>query len=369
MRKATSIEFRVIVVTVLALASTLGPGASPAAAPTRPPGELAFDCIRDDCGRPQTLEEMLRERYQSAVESFTSLDHDEAIELFTSVIDFLESQAQHRDLQHNELVMMGSSHFYRAAAMLDIGADEDEVRDDLLSSFAAVTDPRDLEIDLDLVSPKLIDLFNEVQEGSVARLLVVPDPSSAEVLIDNRPALLSLDGTPVLAGTHTITVRHLGFREASETVTVSAGEKRNVYVPLEARVLTFSKVDFFVTEGEKKDARVEVDYGRSIISFSDEKNGTSRATYAQIPADKITSMSYREADSPMVTDSVPGVSQLVSELQGLWNSKSHWLTVEFLDDDGLESIVYIRLHKDNFLDVIAAIESCSGRDVDGIRVP
>ncbi len=369
MRKATSSEFLVIVVTVLAVASTLGPGAAPAATLTRPPGELAFDCIRDDCGRPQTLEEMLRESYQRAVESFTSLDHDEAIGLFTRVIDFLESQAQHRNLQHNELVMMGSSHFYRAAAKLNIGADEDEVRDDLLSSFAAVTDPRDLEIDLDLVSPKLIDLFNEVQEGSVARLLVVPDPPSAEVLIDNRPVLLSLDGTPVLAGTHTITVRHPGFREAFETVTVSAGERRDVYIPLEARVLTFSKIDLFVTEGAKKDARVEVDYSRRIITFSDEKDGNSRATYARIPADKITSMSYRESDTPMVTDGVPAVSQLVSGIQGLWNSKSHWLTVEFIDLNGLESFVYMRLHKDNFLDVIAAIESCSGRDVDGIQVP
>jgi hypothetical protein len=77
----------------------------------------------------QTLDEMLRERYLHAVANFASLDQDEAIDLFSSVIEFLESQAERRALQHQELVMLGSSHFYRAAAKLNLGIDEDGLED------------------------------------------------------------------------------------------------------------------------------------------------------------------------------------------------------------------------------------------------
>jgi hypothetical protein len=311
---------------------------------------------------------MLRERYEHAVANFTSLDQDEAIDLFTSVIEFLESQAERRALQHQELVMLGSSHFYRAAAKLNLGTGDDEVREDLRLSLEAVTDSRDLEIDLDLVSPKLIELFNEVKEGQIAHLLVIPDPAAADVTIDGRPALLSIDGIPVLPGTHTVTARHPGSNPAEETVTVVAGETVDVYLTLESRVETYRKIDFFVTENDeqqKKDARVEIDFGRGMVTFCDENGGTSRATFARIAADAITSMSYRESDSPLVPNNVPGVSLNISGLQGMLRRQAHWLTVEFLDEDGLADFVYMRLDNDNFREILAALESCSGKTVDG----
>ena len=63
-----------------------------------------------------------------------------------------------------------------------------------------------------------------------------------------------------------------------------------------ADVLEFRKVDVFVVQDngdeKKRDARLEIDTAAAEIRVVDEKRGAARATYAVIPFDRLTALSY-----------------------------------------------------------------------------
>ena len=77
-------------------------------------------------------------------------------------------------------------------------------------------------------------------------------------------------------------------------------------------VLQFQKVDYFevVTKSngeqdeEKRDARLEIDQDAQQLRIVDEKNGASKATYAEIPFAVVTSVVYESAKSPRVKTAI-----------------------------------------------------------------
>ena len=72
-------------------------------------------------------------------------------------------------------------------------------------------------------------------------------------------------------------------------------------------VLEFRKVDYFevVTKNngeqdeEKRDARLEIDQDAQQLRIVDEKNGASKATYAEIPFATVTSVAYELRGDPI----------------------------------------------------------------------
>ncbi len=63
-----------------------------------------------------------------------------------------------------------------------------------------------------------------------------------------------------------------------------------------ADVVEYRKVDVFIADEKgdekKKDARLEIDTDGSEIRLVDERRGAERATYAVIPFDKVTGLTY-----------------------------------------------------------------------------
>ncbi len=130
-----------------------------------------------------------------------------------------------------------------------------------------------------------------------------------------------------------------------------------------AAVVEFRKVDYFeVTtkdNGEpdemKHDARIEIDQDAQLIWIVHEKDGASKATYAEIPFANVTSIVYERAKSPRVKTAI-----LLSPIALFAPGKKHWLTIEY---DG--GYAYMRLDKKNQRQLRAAL-GAAGFEVERI---
>ena len=135
--------------------------------------------------------------------------------------------------------------------------------------------------------------------------------------------------------------------------------------PFAQQPLIFKKVDYYWMEGEdekKKDARLVLDPVAKTLAFYDEKKGAEKVTYAVIPYDKITSITYEKSAHSRIA-----MGLLLSPLAFFLKGKKHWLTVQFKDVPELSAgYVYVRLDKKNFQQIIEAVEGQTGLDVEGI---
>jgi hypothetical protein len=122
-----------------------------------------------------------------------------------------------------------------------------------------------------------------------------------------------------------------------------------------AMAQTFEKVDVYVQEDgkeKKRDARLEVDIAAAELRLVDEKKGAEKATYAVVPFDTISAITYENA---------AGISKtrvLAFGVLGLFSkSKKHWLTI---DTSAVpEGYVYMRLDKKNYQQVRRAVQAAT----------
>ena len=135
--------------------------------------------------------------------------------------------------------------------------------------------------------------------------------------------------------------------------------------PLAQQPLIFKKVDYYWLEGEDEkdeDARLVLDPAAKTLAFYDEDKGAEKITYAVIPYDKITDLTYEKSAHSRIA-----MGLLLSPLAFFMKGKKHWLTVQFKDVPELPAgYVYVRLDKKNFQQIIAAIEGQTGMDIERI---
>ena len=126
-------------------------------------------------------------------------------------------------------------------------------------------------------------------------------------------------------------------------------------------VLEFRKVDYFEvvskangeSEEKKRDARLEIDRDAQQLRIVDEKNGASKATYAEVSFADVTRIVYERAKSPRIKTAI-----FLSPLALFSPGKKHWLTIEY---EG--GYAYIRLDKNNERQIRAAL-SVAGFEVE-----
>ena len=120
-------------------------------------------------------------------------------------------------------------------------------------------------------------------------------------------------------------------------------------------VLEFRKVDYFEVvskangefEEKKRDARFEIDRNAQQLRIVDEKNGASKATYAEVSFADVTSIVYERAKSPRIKTAI-----FLSPLALFSPGKKHWLTIEY---EG--GYAYMRLDKNNERQIRAALSA------------
>ena len=142
-------------------------------------------------------------------------------------------------------------------------------------------------------------------------------------------------------------------------------------LPAGAASIIFKKVDTFTTEGteeKKHDARLELDTEKRLLLVVDEKRGAEKMTYAAIPYDAVTGLSYSRSAHPRAKSGIAlGVVTLgVGLLVGFFaKGKKHWFTLEFEGvADHPENYHYLRLDKGNYRRILQAVEAATGLDVE-----
>ena len=125
----------------------------------------------------------------------------------------------------------------------------------------------------------------------------------------------------------------------------------------QSSAMVFKKVDYYWinAEGDEKDkdARLVLDAARRVVGFYDEDKGEEKATYAVVPYDAITSITYEKSAHSRIAMGI-----LLSPIAFFMKGKKHWLTIQFEGVDSLPAgYVYARLDKKTFQQVLAAIEA------------
>ncbi len=133
--------------------------------------------------------------------------------------------------------------------------------------------------------------------------------------------------------------------------------------------LYWGKVDFYVNEegrSHKVDARLVLDADTRELMVADEKR-PQLATFATIPYDAVTSVTYSYSKHPRwktATALLVPLSVFAVPFFFL-KGKKHWLSITFEGvPDHPEGFLYLRLDKNNYLQIIAAIEGQTGMKVE-----
>lgn len=136
-----------------------------------------------------------------------------------------------------------------------------------------------------------------------------------------------------------------------------------VYSASSTAPVIFKKVDYFIQEGEDEldfDARMTLDPNTKMLMLADEDKGQAEATFAIIPYGQIKNVVYEYSKHRRW-----GAGLLLTPWALLTKGKKHWMTIEFEGVAELpQNFIYMRLDKNNFRQIIAAIEGGVGLEVE-----
>jgi len=139
----------------------------------------------------------------------------------------------------------------------------------------------------------------------------------------------------------------------------------SVAAPASQAPTIFKKVDFFVQEGEEMkehDAQLIVDARRRLLIFAEEDHADR--FFISIPWDRVTGVTYENSKHARITAGL-----LIAWPMLFLKGKKHWLTVTFGPAAGGEpgGYAFARMDKDNFQNILAAINGFTGQEVRRIE--
>ncbi|HEV8334812.1 MAG TPA: PEGA domain-containing protein [Candidatus Polarisedimenticolia bacterium] len=169
--------------------------------------------------------------------AFLSLNFPEAIGHFTAVVDLYEG-GKVQDVGADVVKKIAEALDLRARSYFNQG-DRERARADFQKLLKVKID---YQIDSKMVSPKVIELFNDVKKASVGSLSVATDPPGAEAFLGEDP----LDKTPIVGralmqGTYKLRLVLKGFEDYEEDVAVTPRTelKKEVRLKPNRRILQF----------------------------------------------------------------------------------------------------------------------------------
>jgi tetratricopeptide (TPR) repeat protein len=181
-----------------------------------------------------------------AIAEFEGPQQSRSIVGFDDVIIRLEAVKARYDLPLRARDMLIQAYEYRGRAYFGIGLQEKASEDFRL----IVLLKPDHALSKELVSPKIVDLFNSVKKALVGYVAVSSEPAGAQVTLvgtmGDRRELALTDFFPleVLAGEYTVELSKEGYRTEARPLSIAATVTETMEVPLE-RVLASV---FFVTQ-------------------------------------------------------------------------------------------------------------------------
>ncbi|MEM9290788.1 MAG: PEGA domain-containing protein [Acidobacteriota bacterium] len=199
------------------------------------PGSVAAQIVEEDLP-PESFTELAYEGYDSedltqrfvAAEAayLEALEPGRSLAAFDELVSILTSRQEGGPLPAVERDLLGRSHAYRARIHFYLG-DDAAVLDSLAALLEA--DPRYV-FDEAVVSPKLLERYQELRDQRLGTLELSVEPQDAEVLIDGQRVDLEEAGIPVPAArTLRITAQRPGYAAIDMPIEVEAGGR----LPLE----------------------------------------------------------------------------------------------------------------------------------------
>lgn len=90
-------------------------------------------------------------------------------------------------------------------------------------------------IDRNTISPKILELYDEVRGRLVGRLAVNTEPPGARLAVDGNPiGLTPMFPHELLAGQHTVTIEADGYQTIEERMTIGGGQQADLNIQLTA---------------------------------------------------------------------------------------------------------------------------------------
>lgn len=174
--------------------------------------------------------EQHQQLFETAEKLFRSESQPESIDIFSQIITALESQTASRQPSEDERRILIQSLLLRAEAQFNLG-ETDTVTQDLQQVINV--DPA-VQLDTSQVSPRFVDLFDNLLTESVGYLVLLVSPPDAEVRIDGTVIDTTQLRHSLLTGLHTIVARRAGFDAVQTEVVVDAGTEVQSALVLEA---------------------------------------------------------------------------------------------------------------------------------------
>jgi hypothetical protein len=137
------------------------------------------------------------------------------------------------------------------------------------------------------------------------------------------------------------------------------------------RTLGWRNVDLIVESGgesEDYDVQLILDPTAKMVIVAEEDRPT-RTRYAEVPYSAIKTVSYSRSEHPR-WKSGAGVAVAVGIFAlpiFFMKGKKHWLTITHESADNPEGYLHLRLDKDNYQEIIAAMEAQTGLRIERIE--
>jgi tetratricopeptide (TPR) repeat protein len=169
------------------------------------------------------------ELFNEAQKRFESIQQTGSIPMFESLIRSIESESKQRSLTKEEQSIIEKC--YDLLGQAEFNRNE---QSKARSAFRKLLEWNpDYKMNEDLVSKKIINLFNSEKRDSVAMLTVRSTPPGATVRLDGRElGITNLENVSILNGKHLLQIQLQGYKSQTNAFEIQPGSMKEISVVL-----------------------------------------------------------------------------------------------------------------------------------------
>ncbi len=169
------------------------------------------------------------DRFSEAQQKFESRQQDQSIPMLERLIQSIENESKQRTLIKDEQSIIEKS--YDLLGQAEFNRNEQAKAQ---SAFRKLIEWNpDYKINEDLVSQKIIKLFESEKRGSLAMLTVRSTPTGATVRLDGRElGVTNLENVSILNGKHLLQIQLQGYRSQTKGFEIQTGAMKEISVAL-----------------------------------------------------------------------------------------------------------------------------------------
>lgn len=229
-------------------------------------------------------------RFSEAQSKFESRQQSESIRMFEGLIQSIENESRQRALTEDEQSIMEKSYDLLGQALFNRN-EQAKAR----SAFRKLIEWNpDYKMNDDLVSQKIINLFNSEKRESLAMLSVRSTPTGATVRLDGRKiGVTNLENVSILNGKHLLQIQLQGYRSQTKGFEIQTGAMQEISVVLAEE----EKIALAEEEKTADDAKVEQVVKDNVVKSTGRSGDLLREAYALMGAGNYSESEKKYAEA------------------------------------------------------------------------